>query len=109
MCPGLWNTIDEQHKNRYRDNAETLFPALIAPADPVPDADLAAIDVPVLVITGADSHPALRTIAAGSPAASHRASSSNSHTAATSPKPNNRRLSPQPSAPSPPAVPQPMR
>ena len=64
MCPGLWNTIDEQHKDRYRGNAEMLFPALTAPADPVPDDDLAAIKVPVLVITGADSHPALRTIAA---------------------------------------------
>ncbi len=63
MCPGLWNSIDEQHKDRYRDNAEMLFPALTAPADPVPDADLAAIEVPVLVITGSDSHPALRTIA----------------------------------------------
>jgi 3-oxoadipate enol-lactonase len=64
MCPGLWNTIGEQRKDRYRDNAEMLFPALTAPADPVPDTDLAAIKVPVLVITGADSRPALRTIAA---------------------------------------------
>lgn len=65
MCPGLWNIIDEAHRDRYRDNAEMLFPALTAPADPVPDTDLAAIQIPVLVITGADSHPALRTVAAG--------------------------------------------
>jgi pimeloyl-ACP methyl ester carboxylesterase len=64
MCPGLCNSIVEQHKDRYRDNAEMLFPALTAPADPVADADLAAIEVPVLVITGSDSHQALRTIAA---------------------------------------------
>ncbi|HET7397947.1 MAG TPA: alpha/beta hydrolase [Intrasporangium sp.] len=64
VCPGLWEAIDERRRDRYRDNAPMLLPALTEPADPVDAATLAAIDVPVLVLTGSESHPALRTIAA---------------------------------------------
>jgi 3-oxoadipate enol-lactonase len=42
VCPGLWSRIDEETRDHYRDNAP----------------------VPVLVVSGAHSHPALREAAA---------------------------------------------
>lgn len=61
LCPGLWAAIDEPIKDRYRDNADMLFADLGMPAYQITETDIAAIDVPVLVIAGANSHPALRT------------------------------------------------
>lgn len=60
LCPGLWTAIDESVKDRYRDNADMLFADLGMPAYQIGEADAAAIDVPVLVVAGAHSHPALR-------------------------------------------------
>jgi 3-oxoadipate enol-lactonase len=62
LCPGLWSQLDEPHRQRYRVNGPMLFPALTAPADPVSEADLGAVDVPVLLVKGSDSHPALRAV-----------------------------------------------
>ena len=64
LCPGLWAAIDEPRKDRYRDNADMLFADLGMPAYQITEADVAAIDVPTLVIAGTASHPALRTGAA---------------------------------------------
>ncbi|GAC1601514.1 MAG: alpha/beta hydrolase [Acidimicrobiales bacterium] len=61
MCPGMWAMIDESVKDRYRDNAEMLFADLAMPAYQIGQDDLAAVDVPVLVVAGTRSHPALRT------------------------------------------------
>ncbi|MEP6600107.1 MAG: alpha/beta hydrolase, partial [Actinomycetota bacterium] len=63
VCPGLWAIADEPRKDRYRDNAEVLLAGLQSPATQITPADLDAVTLPVLVIAGADSHPALRTIA----------------------------------------------
>jgi 3-oxoadipate enol-lactonase len=63
VCPGLWSRIDEATKDRYRANAPAVLADLAAPTIPVTAADLAEVAVPVLVLRGADSHPALRRIA----------------------------------------------
>lgn len=64
LCPGLWAAIDKPVKDGYRDNADMLFADLGMPAYQITEVDIAAIDVPVLVIAGASSHPALRAGAA---------------------------------------------
>lgn len=58
MCPGLWATIDDPVKDRYRDNAEMLFADLNMPPYPITLSDLTSVDVPALVIGGSRSHPA---------------------------------------------------
>jgi 3-oxoadipate enol-lactonase len=63
VCPGLWAIADEPRKDRYRDNAAVLLAGLQSPATPITRRDLGTVALPVLVIAGADSHPALRTIA----------------------------------------------
>lgn len=63
ICPGLWSRIDEQHKDRYRDNATQLFIDLGMPPYQITRDDIAHIDVPALILAGAESHPALRTAA----------------------------------------------
>jgi pimeloyl-ACP methyl ester carboxylesterase len=63
VCPGLWSIADEPRKDRYRDNAATLLAGLQCPATPITGTDLGTVTLPVLVIAGADSHPALRAIA----------------------------------------------
>lgn len=60
LCPGLWGAIDEPIKDGYRDNADMLFADLGMPAYQITAADIAAIGVPVLVMAGTNSHPALR-------------------------------------------------
>lgn len=64
LCPGLWSTLDEPRKDRYRDNAPMLFADVTAPTYQFTVADAAAITLPCLVLGGTISHPALRTIAA---------------------------------------------
>jgi pimeloyl-ACP methyl ester carboxylesterase len=59
ICPGLWAVIDEGGKDRYRDNAEMLFADLGMPPLQITEPDIAAIAVPVLVVGGTRSHPAL--------------------------------------------------
>jgi pimeloyl-ACP methyl ester carboxylesterase len=61
VCPGLWSTIDEGRKDRYRDNAPAMFSDLAMPAYQIARDDVARIDVPCLVVAGTVSHPALRT------------------------------------------------
>jgi len=61
LCPGLWFRIDDSVKDRYRDNAATLFNDLGMPPYQIAPADIAAIGVPTLVIAGSTSHAALRT------------------------------------------------
>lgn len=71
LCPGLWGTIEDAVKDRYRDNADMLFADLSMPPYQITDVDLAAIPVPTLVVAGTRSHPALlsgaRALAAGLP------------------------------------------
>ncbi|HEX9033875.1 MAG TPA: alpha/beta hydrolase [Streptosporangiaceae bacterium] len=60
LCPGLWSAIDEPAKDRYRDNSAMLFADLGMPAYQVTPADLAANNLPVQLVAGTQSHPALR-------------------------------------------------
>jgi len=59
VCPGLWSRIDEQAKDRYRDNAPMLFADLGMPPLQITRHDVEAIRVPTLVLAGTHSHPAL--------------------------------------------------
>jgi 3-oxoadipate enol-lactonase len=63
MCPGLWSTIDEDRKDRYRSNAEIGLTDLHAPPLEITVADLSAVTIPTLVIGGTTSHPSLRSVA----------------------------------------------
>jgi 3-oxoadipate enol-lactonase len=63
VCAEMWSMLDEDRKNRLRDNAEIGFSDLQSPPLEVRAADLAAVAVPVLVIAGTTSHPALRSVA----------------------------------------------
>jgi pimeloyl-ACP methyl ester carboxylesterase len=65
VCPGLWSTLDEDRKDRYRANGEIGFADLRAPSIDVTQADLARVTVPALVIAGDSSHPAFGSIARG--------------------------------------------
>jgi pimeloyl-ACP methyl ester carboxylesterase len=63
MCPGLWARIDEDRKDRYRDNGEIGLTDLRSPSLDATDDDLSALAIPALVIAGNTSHPALRSVA----------------------------------------------
>lgn len=63
VCPGLWSTIDEAHKDRYRANADIGFSDLGSPSLDVSAEDLAAVTVPALVVAGTTSHPAFHSVA----------------------------------------------
>ena len=63
LCPGLWGRIDEDRKDRYRNNAEIGFADLRSPSLDVTADDLEAVTLPVLVLAGDGSHPSLRSIA----------------------------------------------
>lgn len=63
MCPGLWSTIDEARKDRYRANADIGFADLQSPSLDVAPADLSAVAIPALVIAGDISHESLRSVA----------------------------------------------
>jgi pimeloyl-ACP methyl ester carboxylesterase len=63
VCPGLWSTIDDAAKDRYRANAEIGFADLRSPRSEIVLADVANVDVPALVITGSRSHPSFRAVA----------------------------------------------
>ena len=62
VCPGLWAILDEDRKNRYRDNADIGFTDVRSPSLDVSAADLAALTMPVLVLAGDRSHPSLRSV-----------------------------------------------
>jgi pimeloyl-ACP methyl ester carboxylesterase len=63
VCPGLWSRIDEERKDRYRANADIGFTDLCSPSLEIPDHDLRAVTLPVLVLAGDSSHPSLRSVA----------------------------------------------
>lgn len=63
VCPGLWAGIDETARERYRANAPAMMAEFDAPPNHVSADDLEAIQVPVLVLNGSDTHPAFRAIA----------------------------------------------
>ena len=73
VCPGLWRQLDENGKEPYRASWPMLVADLDQPPLTVTREDLAAVELPVLDIAGADSDPFLRstprTIAAAVPAA----------------------------------------
>jgi 3-oxoadipate enol-lactonase len=60
LCPGLWAALDETRKDCYRANGDRLFADLGMPPYQIGPTDLAAVRVPVLVVAGTASHPALR-------------------------------------------------
>jgi len=60
LCPGVWSTVDESVRDRYRANADMLFADLGMPAYQLDAAGIAEIRMPALVIAGGASHPALR-------------------------------------------------
>jgi 3-oxoadipate enol-lactonase len=62
-CPGLWSRIDDATKDRYRANAPAMLAEFDGPTNQITPEDLAAIHAPALVLSGDDSHPALRAIA----------------------------------------------
>jgi Predicted hydrolases or acyltransferases (alpha/beta hydrolase superfamily) len=62
VCPGLWARLSEARRDRYRDNAAMLMANLTEPPTAITREDLRAVDVPVLAVTGRDSHPALRAL-----------------------------------------------
>lgn len=63
VCPGLWNSLSEEIRNRYRDNHVELFGDLQTPRYEVSIKDLSRINRPCLIIRGSKSHPALRNVA----------------------------------------------
>jgi pimeloyl-ACP methyl ester carboxylesterase len=64
VCPGLWSALDEPARDRYRANGHRMLAELAGEPYELGLDDVAAIDVPVLVISGTASHPALQAIAA---------------------------------------------
>lgn len=61
--PEAWALMNEDRRDRMRDNAEIGFADLQSPPLEVGPAELATIDVPALVIAGTVSNPALRSVA----------------------------------------------
>jgi 3-oxoadipate enol-lactonase len=62
VCPGLWTSIDETVKGRYRANAPALFADLEAEPNRLSTDDLARLRTPVLLLSGAHSHPIFHEI-----------------------------------------------
>ena len=63
VCAEMWSMLDEDRKDRLRDNAEIGFRDLQAPPLEVRPADLAAVTIPALVVAGTTSHPAFSSVA----------------------------------------------
>ena len=63
VCPGLWSSLGEERKQRYRENADIGLADLQSPPLRPSAADLAGIAVPALVLAGTTSHPAFRSVA----------------------------------------------
>src|SRR5262249_45476674 len=62
--PGLWSTLDEEMKDRYRANGQMMLAEFAGPPYQLTTDDVAQIEVPALVIAGTASHPALCAFAA---------------------------------------------
>lgn len=63
VCPGLWSALDETGRDRYRANGHRMLAELSGEPYELDAADVARIDLPALVVSGGDSHPAFRAIA----------------------------------------------
>lgn len=63
VCPGLWRTLSEPLRDKYRANATELFGDLQMPPYQVSQDDLARLSTPCLMISGSESAPVLRGIA----------------------------------------------
>jgi 3-oxoadipate enol-lactonase len=63
VCPGLWSIVGEDRKASYRANADIGFTDLKSPSLDTTSADLAAIALPALVLSGSESHPSFRSVA----------------------------------------------
>lgn len=63
VCPGRWSTVDETAKDRYRRNGAMMLAEFAGPSYQLSTDAAAAITLPCLVLSGTDSHPALRAIA----------------------------------------------
>jgi 3-oxoadipate enol-lactonase len=83
VCPGLWSTLDESGRARYRANAEMLLAEFAGPTYELGPDDLPPIRVPMLVIHGDLSHPMFpavaRVLANGVPNAQLRQLSGSGH------------------------------
>ncbi|HEU5002532.1 MAG TPA: alpha/beta hydrolase [Actinomycetota bacterium] len=63
LCPGLWSSLDEEGRDRYRANGPMMLEELTGPPYPLTAAGAATIAVPALVLSGTESHPALQALA----------------------------------------------
>ena len=63
VCAEMWSILDEDRRDRLRDNAEIGFTDLKAPPLEVDDADLAGVTVAALVVAGTTSFPVFRSVA----------------------------------------------
>jgi 3-oxoadipate enol-lactonase len=63
ICAEMWAIIDDDRKDRLRDNAEIAFADMEAPSLDVDAGDLSTIALPALVIAGTTSPAALQAIA----------------------------------------------
>jgi pimeloyl-ACP methyl ester carboxylesterase len=64
VCPGLWSALDEPARDRYRDNGHMMLAEFGGEPYELGLDDVTRIDLPTLVISGTESHPALQAIAA---------------------------------------------
>lgn len=64
VCPGLWSGLDETGRDRLRANGHMMLAEFSGRPYELTQDQAAGIDLPVLVIAGTTSHPALRAIAA---------------------------------------------
>jgi len=63
VCPGLCSIVDDERKAGYHANAEIGFTALQSPSLDATPADLAAIALPALVLSGSKSHSSFPSVA----------------------------------------------
>jgi pimeloyl-ACP methyl ester carboxylesterase len=63
VCPSYWAQADDTDKARFIANADIGLTDLRSPGLDVAPADLASVDVPMLVVSGETSHPSMRSIA----------------------------------------------
>lgn len=64
VCPGLWRRLDDDQREPYRANHRELLGDLQMPLYKVSIDDLRSVSVPCLIVSGDQSHPFLRSVAA---------------------------------------------
>ena len=62
VCAQLWEQLNEERRNRLRDNYPMLFAAIQSEGTTITEAGLAGIEHPVLVTSGVDSPEFIRTL-----------------------------------------------